>query len=297
MDDGMRLTDLVAAVQARAAGHDEVARLDAAIMASRETETLADQLLDHFVGRARTADLSWTVIGERLGVSKQAARTRFAERVDPLVVDDAANDAAMELAPRLLSCLDRAGEEARATGSPEVGTHHLLIGLMEEGFAAAVLERLGVRAEALRSGSAALFGEPGPAGTAVPPRSEQARCALEEAHRLVCRSHGDAVVGTEHLLFVLATDPGGRARRVLNELGVDPSAIKRELDLRPARRLDVRAGRRRRRTAEKAECSCSFCRRPRSATGPQVAGPGVNICQGCVSRARDALHTRSHSSD
>lgn len=285
MDEGVCFSDLVEAVQARAAGRDEVARLDAAIAVSREVAALAEELLDHFVRQARAADLSWTLIGQRLGVSKQAARMRFAERVDALVVDGAD----LELAPRLVTCLERAGEEARADGSAEVGTHHLLIGLMEEGFAAAVLERLGVRVEAMRTASASLFGVPAPAGERVPPHSEQARCALNGACGIACSRGADGgFVRTEHLLFVLATDPGGRARRVLNELGVDVAAIKRELaPLRPQRFMNIRAGKRRRQHAQ--ERMCSFCRRPRSATGPLVAGPGVHICESCISHARDAL--------
>jgi hypothetical protein len=38
---------------------------------------VADGLIEHYVGAARAAGLSWTLIGERLGVSKQAARQKF----------------------------------------------------------------------------------------------------------------------------------------------------------------------------------------------------------------------------
>ena len=38
---------------------------------------MADQLITHFVSEARGAGLSWTQIGERMGVTKQAARKRF----------------------------------------------------------------------------------------------------------------------------------------------------------------------------------------------------------------------------
>lgn len=235
----MRFPDLLEAVRSRASGGDQLARLDAAITISREVEALADELLDHVVRESRSAGLSWTMIGQRLGVSKQAARARFADIADVLVADGVD----LELAPRLVACLDRAAEEARADGSTEVGTHHLLIGLMEAGVAAAVLERLGVRVAALRATATALFGAPGPEGDRVPPMSQEARCALEEAPRIACRHGKDVFVGTEHVLFVLATDPGSRARRVLNELTVDVADIKRELRLH----VPLRARRRRRR--------------------------------------------------
>ncbi|MGH3950445.1 MAG: Clp protease N-terminal domain-containing protein [Pseudonocardiaceae bacterium] len=239
MGEDVRLPDLLAAVRSRAAGGDQLAQLDAAITLSRDVEALAEELLDHVVRESRSAGLTWTVIGQRLGVSKQAARVRFAGIADVL----AADGADPELAPRLVACLDRAAEEARADGSAEVGTHHLLIGLMEAGVAAAVLERLGVRVDALRATATALFGAPGPRGDRVPPMSQEARCALQEAPRIFRRHGTDGFVGTEHVLFVLATDPGSRARRVLNELTVDVADLKRELGLH----VSLRARRRRRR--------------------------------------------------
>lgn len=279
MDGDGLLAELVEAVRSRAASDDPLARLDAAITVSREVEVLADDVLDHFVRESRSAGLSWTVIGQRLGVSKQAARVRFAAVADALVADGAD----VELAPRLVACLDASAEEARTDGAAEVGTHHLLIGLMAQGVAAAILERLGVRADALRTAATELFGEPRPASEQVPPMSEEASCALEAAPRIACRSGRDVFVGTEHVLYVLATDPGSRARRVLDQLGVNIADIKRELNGIGS----VKVGRRRwRRDRERA---CSFCRRSRSAAGPLVAGPGVHICASCVDRARDAL--------
>ncbi|MEV6057881.1 hypothetical protein [Streptomyces sp. NPDC052107] len=41
----------------------------------------SDLAVDHVVKQAREAGYSWTVIGERLGVSRQAARRRYADRV------------------------------------------------------------------------------------------------------------------------------------------------------------------------------------------------------------------------
>jgi hypothetical protein len=43
----------------------------------------SDQLIIHFVNEARDAGLSWTQIGERMGVTKQAARKRFVPRDIP----------------------------------------------------------------------------------------------------------------------------------------------------------------------------------------------------------------------
>ncbi len=50
-------------------------------------------------------------------------------------------------------CLLAARREAAADGAAEVGAHHQLIGFFHEGVAAAVLQDLGVRADAVRPGA------------------------------------------------------------------------------------------------------------------------------------------------
>src|SRR5215211_6202918 len=113
-------------------------RLDEAIALGEALAAEADRVTDHFVGQARASGESWTSIGDRLGVSKQAARKRFADRVQSRVP--------YQFRPRLRACLNQAQREAQADGSSEVGTHHFLAGLLAEGVAAAILEKLGVTA-------------------------------------------------------------------------------------------------------------------------------------------------------
>jgi ATP-dependent Clp protease ATP-binding subunit ClpA len=218
-----------------------------------------------------------------LGVSKQAARKRFADRVQSTFP--------YQFRPRLRACLDQAQREAQADGSTEVGTHHLLAGLLAEGVAAAILEKLGLTAEAIRDSGHRLFGPPLPATDAVPPMSPEARCALDAAAHSARSDAPDSnaaqVVGTEHLLAVLALDPGSRARRILNDLDIDIAAIKRELNcyvtLKPRRR-------RRHGGKFRGYEACSFCGRPGSEAGQLVAGPGVWICASCVSLAVDVIN-------
>jgi hypothetical protein len=280
---------LVTQVHDRAATPDPAGRLDAAVAISAAHAATADRLLDHFVGQARDAGMSWTDVGARLGVSKQAARQRFADRATATVLPFAARPA-----PRLQACLDRAGQEARDAGAAEIGTHHLLVGLLAEGVAAAILERLGVHADAIRTSADRLFGSPtgGPADE-IPPMSQEATCALDAAaHNAVTNASGDEPpqIRTEHLLAVLALDPGGKARRVLNDLGVDIAAIKRELQCfvsvnptRPARWWKRRPP---------TQPGCSFCGRPTPPGGQLVNGPGVAICAACVALATDILDRR-----
>src|SRR6266516_2165776 len=137
---------LADAVRQRAAG-SPLDRVEAALAVGEELTSGADELVDRFVGEARSAGCSWTEIGERIGVSKQAARQRFAQLPRPGLASDLA------LRPRLLACLQAAGREASADGVAEVGTHHQLLGLFHEGVAAAVLEKLGIRADDARDGA------------------------------------------------------------------------------------------------------------------------------------------------
>jgi hypothetical protein len=277
---------LVEQVRRRAGTADPAGLLDAAVAISTAQAADADRLLDHFVAHARSSGASWTDIGARLGVSKQAARQRFA---------DTAPTGAVPYPDRLHACLDQAREYARADGAAEVGAQHLLAGLLTEGVAAAILERLGVHADTIRDASHRLFGPPTDTpGGQSPPLSAEATCALDAAAHNAAMSASargeQPEVRTEHLLAVLALDPGSRARRVLNDLGVDIAAVKRELQcyisVNPAR--PARWWKRR----QPGQQSCSFCGRADADSAQLVHGPGVTICRACIALAADILHTR-----
>src|SRR5712691_2175465 len=120
-------------------------RVEAALAVGEELTSGADVLIGQFVDEARRAGCSWTEIGQRIGVSKQAARQRFAQRPPPV------SAGGTEWQPRLIACLQAAGREASAEGAAEIGTHHQLIGLFHEGVAAAIMEKLGLRADAVRA--------------------------------------------------------------------------------------------------------------------------------------------------
>jgi hypothetical protein len=277
---------LVDQVRQRAATPDPAGLLDAAVAISADCAADADRLLDHFVAHARSSGVSWTDIGARLGVSKQAARQRFA---------DTAATGALPYAARLKACLDQAREQAHAEGAHEIGTQHLLAGLLTDGVAATILDRLGVHVQAVRDASHRLFGPPADTpGGQSPPMSADATCALDAAARNAAMSapggDGQPEVRTEHLLAVLALDPGSRARRVLNDLGVDIAALKRELQcyLTVTRPRPARWWKRR----PPAQDGCSFCGRTYAESGQLVNGPGVAICRNCIALAADILHTR-----
>ncbi len=279
------MRDLIEAVRERAAGDDPLVLLQAAVVVADEASGAADELIEHYVGAARAAEVSWTLIGERLGVSKQAARQKFAHR---LGVSDVVGDAAesMVMAPRLSACLQAAQAAADADDSVP-GTQHLLLGLLHTGAAAAVLDRLGVTREKVHEAGTRLF-EPtllaGPGGEQRRVVGDgEAEQAVTGARRLAAR-RGQSQFRTEHLLFCIALDPGSSARRVLNDLGVDPAQVKKELQewVGPVQRRHRRIGK-----GRDTGRACSFC--GCKDLGPLVAGPGVWICGSCALTALEIL--------
>src|SRR3954449_2867945 len=101
------LAGLVTQVHDRAATDSPAGLLNAAAAVSAEHAADADRLLDHFVTHARGTGMSWTDIGARLGVSKQAARQRFTYTTSTGALPFAAHTAT-----RLQTCLTQAGEYA-----------------------------------------------------------------------------------------------------------------------------------------------------------------------------------------
>lgn len=281
----VNLRALVEAVQERASNGDPLGLLESAIVVAGEASGAADDLIEHYVGAARAANMSWTLIGERLGVSKQAARQKFAGRLE---VSDVVGDAAeaMVMAPRLSACLQAARAAADADDSVP-GTQHLLLGLLHAGAAANILDRLGVTRDKVRGASVRLFepamitGGDGEARRIV--GDGEAEQAVTGARRLAAR-RGQSQFRTEHLLFCLALDPGSSARRVLNDLDVDPARVKKELQewIGPVQRRHRRIGK-----SKDASRACSFC--GCKDLGPLVAGPGVWICGGCTRTALEIL--------
>jgi ATP-dependent Clp protease ATP-binding subunit ClpA len=278
---------LVEAVQERAASDDPLVLLETALVVAGETNGAADDLVEHYVGAARAAKVSWTLIGARLGVSKQAARQKFAHRLE---VTDLIGDAAetMVMVPRLSACLQAAQAAADADNSVP-GTQHLLLGLLHVGMAANILDQLGVTREKVREAGTRLF-EPamiidGDGRERQVVGDGEAEHAVTQARRLAAR-RGQSQLRSEHLLFCLATDPGSSARRVLNDLSVDIARVKRELEewIAPVQRRHRRIGR-----SKGTDRACSFC--GCKDLGPLVAGPGVWICGNCAQTALDILRS------
>ena len=115
-----------------------------------------------------------------------------------------------------------ARDEAKSVNYPNIGTEHLLLGLLQEGesVAAKVLSALGINAENVAEAVSQLVeasdeqfqGEP-----ALTARAKKVlELSLDEARRM-----GNNYVGPEHLLLGLIREGEGVAARILNAAGAD----------------------------------------------------------------------------
>jgi hypothetical protein len=252
MADG-RLPDLdemTAAVHERASSIDEephVARLRAAVEIGHKLSGTGDALIELFVSEARAAGVSWTLIGDQFGTSKQAAQKRYG------AAD--AGDWPGPWAPRAREALIHASEDARELGHDYVGTEHVLLGLLatDGGLAAQVLAEVGVAREALLATSCLSPGSREARRQAplqVMPRLKQ---GLENAGRIAA-GLGSDVPDTEHVLAGLLAVPGAMAAEVLKRVGAPAADVQAALAARlgtePERLMATR--RRRRRLLSKA---------------------------------------------
>lgn len=114
------LADLIARLDEELPDADDLARISEAQLRNQTLADLGDQLVDHYVGKAKQAGASWSEVGEAIGVSKQAAQQRHApgpfERFTDL------NRHSIVLAQ----------EAARTHKHDFIGTEHILLGLLGE---------------------------------------------------------------------------------------------------------------------------------------------------------------------
>src|SRR5690348_13715190 len=161
---------------------------------------------------------------------------------DTLDLDDPDSRLGQLTTARLRAVIKRAASRARDAGRPEVGTEHLLAGLLDEdgNLALRVLGALEVEPAAVRD--ALVARDTAPAGTGEPASrfSAQAAAALELSLSEAI-SLGHNYVGCEHLLLGLVAEPDGTAGQVLRELGVEPRLARRAVAAALAGYVHLRA--------------------------------------------------------
>src|SRR3954462_10914838 len=146
----VRLDDLIGAVTS---AHEEpLDRVTRAVVLAEHLGEVADSLIGHFVDQARKAGASWSEIGTSLGVTKQAAQKRFVPKnpADPSALDP--SDGFNHFTPRARNVIVAATNEAAAAQNDEIGTAHLVLGLLSEpeAIAARVIAAQGVTLDTVR---------------------------------------------------------------------------------------------------------------------------------------------------
>jgi hypothetical protein len=124
-----------------------------------------------------------------------------------------------------------AQEEARRLGHPEVGTEHLLLGLLAvygESAATRTLTGLGIPLDDLRGQVEARIGRGEGAPSGHLPFASQNKKALELSLREALQL-GHNYIGTEHILLGLVREGESGAAQVLAGLGADLDAVRQEV--------------------------------------------------------------------
>ncbi|GAF66173.1 putative ATPase [Bacillus sp. TS-2] len=130
---------------------------------------------------------------------------------------------------RAQKVLALAQEEAIRLGHNNIGTEHILLGLIREGegIAAKALQALGLGSEKIQKEVESLIGK-GQEGSKTihyTPRAKKViELSMDEARKL-----GHSYVGTEHILLGLIREGEGVAARVLNNLGVSLNKARQQV--------------------------------------------------------------------
>ncbi|MBY8847270.1 Clp protease N-terminal domain-containing protein [Saccharothrix longispora] len=152
---------------------------------------------------------------------KRIAAVRAVRLDDPDSLELAARTS--RVTDRVRAVLRLATERARAAGAAEVGTGHLLGGVLDEGgnLAVRVLQVLEVE-----PGRVAAALPAGTGGGAVPTAFGADAAAALELSVVEAVTLGHNYVGCEHLLLGVLAEPDGAGGEVLRGLGVEPRAAR-----------------------------------------------------------------------
>ncbi|WP_405551502.1 Clp protease N-terminal domain-containing protein [Streptomyces sp. NBC_01171] len=221
----INLADLIARLDEELPEAGDLAHISEARLRAQTLSDLGDQLIDHYVSKAKRSGASWTEIGDAIGVSKQAAQQRHAptpfERFTHL------NRHGIVLAQ----------EAARTHKHDSIGTEHLLLGLLGEpqGRAYEALVAKAGSEQRVRDAVAEVLP---PAGTKALRGHiafrEESKAAIEQA-RDAATELGHDWVGTEHMLLGLIRAEGSPAAQILRELGFTPEELRETVAARGER--------------------------------------------------------------
>lgn len=203
------LADLIARLDEEMPDAGYLARISEARLRAQTLSDLGDQLIDHYVSKAKAAGSSWSEIGDAIGVTRQAAQQRHTS--NPFERFTKLNRHSIVVAQ----------ESARTYKHDTIGTEHLLLGLLGEpqgGAYKALVAKAGseqnvrdaVEAALPPAGQKALRGH-----IAFRPESKE---AIGQASRASAEL-GTDWVGTEHALLGLIRTEESPAAKILRDLG------------------------------------------------------------------------------
>jgi ATP-dependent Clp protease ATP-binding subunit ClpC len=123
-----------------------------------------------------------------------------------------------------------AKEEARMHNHDDIGTEHILLGLIHEGegVAAKALESLGISLDAVRQEVEGIIGQGEQAPSGHIPFTPRAKKVLELSLREALQL-GHNYIGTEHILLGLIREGDGVAAQVLVKLGADLNQMRQQV--------------------------------------------------------------------
>lgn len=221
----LTLDTLISEVRAGLETAPALDRLTRAVDLAAHIGELGENLVGFYVDDARRDGVSWSDIGTRLGVSRQAVQKKFMPAGDSQGDQPGLWDRATE---GLRETVREAREEARRRRKTYLGTEHLLLALAarEQDPATKALAACGAPPATLRG---AIDGRVGiPAGDPIPdetPFTRLSLTALRHSLREALRE-GAETVGTGHLALGLLTVGDGLAHDVLANLGVTYEALR-----------------------------------------------------------------------
>ncbi|MFC5750212.1 Clp protease N-terminal domain-containing protein [Actinomadura rugatobispora] len=134
-------------------------------------------------------------------------------------------------------------EQARTAGATEIGTEHLLGGLLAEGgnLALQVLRALDIDPDRIWSEIVRATGDGGPVQDDPALRFGAQAAAALEMTVTEATSLGHNYIGCEHLLLGLISEPDGPAGRILRSLGAEPRLARRAVNAALAGYVHLRA--------------------------------------------------------
>ena len=221
----VRLDDLIEGI--KKAHTDTLDQLTNAVLTADHLGDIADHLIGHFVDQARRSGASWTDIGRSMGVSKQAAQKRFVTK-DSGETDLDAQQGFNRFTPRARNAVVASQNEARERGNNEIGTVHLVLGLLAEPDSLGVLAitSQGISLDTVREAAISAIPPKSDSIPALIPYDTQAKKVLELTFREALRM-GHNYIGTEHIVLAILEQENGVG--VLSAAGINKTVVEKSV--------------------------------------------------------------------